>query len=209
MRRCVLFSAASLFLFAGCAAAPLPAPTASARALKPLSEQEIIRVKDWGGTPIDPQRAVPHVPTKITLHHQGEAYPPGRDPTEYLRTLQNWSRRTRMWSDIPYHYIVDLQGRVYEGRDIAFAGDTNTEYSPVGHALIEVVGNFDDVEPNQAQLDAVVRTMAMIAQKYRIAPENIAGHKDVSRQTACPGKNLYRYLENGYFRERVSAMLAP
>jgi hypothetical protein len=34
-----------------------------------------------------------------------------------------------------------------------------------------------------------------------------ASHKDYSAQTVCPGANLYRYLENGYFRERVALRL--
>jgi len=45
---------------------------------------------------------------------------------------------------------------VYEGRKLDYAGDANTEYDPKGHALIEVVGNFEEVQPNQSQLDAVV-----------------------------------------------------
>ena len=74
--------------------------------------------------------------------------------------------------------------------------------------LIEVVGNFEEVEPNQKQLNAVVNAMTMIAIKYKVPPEKISGHKDVASGTVCPGKNLYRYLENGYFRDAVKARLA-
>ncbi|MDB5978593.1 MAG: N-acetylmuramoyl-L-alanine amidase, partial [Nevskia sp.] len=77
-----------------------------------------------------------------------------------------------------------------------------------GHALIEVVGNFEEVEPNQKQLDAVADLMAVLAAKYRVPLEKIAGHKDYSAQTVCPGTNLYRYLQNGYFREQVALRLA-
>jgi hypothetical protein len=159
----------------------------------------VTTVAQWGGTPADASRAKRHVPTRITLHHQGEAFPPNRDPHEYLRALQSWSRSEKKWIDIPYHYIIDLSG-------INFAGDTNTAYDPTGHALIEVVGNYQETLPSQAQLDAVVRTMAMLAVKYHISPEQIAGHRDFA-DTECPGKNLYRYLENGYLRERVALAL--
>jgi hypothetical protein len=181
---------------AGCALKPtVPAPP-------------VVAVADWGGTPADPARARRHTITHITLHHQGEPFKPGTDPRQYLRNLQTWSRNTKGWLDIPYHYIIDLEGKTYAGRDIAYAGDTNTEYDPSGHALIEVVGNFEEVEPNQQQLDAVVDVMAMLAAKYEVPVENIASHRDHSDKTVCPGANLYRYVQSGYFREKVAARLA-
>jgi hypothetical protein len=171
-------------------------------------ERQIVSVAQWGGTPADPAQArkQPQI-THITLHHQGEPFPQGKDPVQYLRNLQTWSRTTKHWLDIPYHYIIDLDGRMYEGRNIEYAGDTNTEYDPKGHALIEVVGNFEEVEPNRKQLDAVVDLMAMLAAKYQVPVERIAGHKDHSAQTVCPGANLYRYLQDGYFREQVALRL--
>ena len=182
---------------------------AAALAAHPLAELEshIVSVAQWGGTPADPALARKQVITHITLHHQGEPFPQGKDPVAYLRNLQTWSRTTKHWLDIPYHYIIDLDGRVYAGRNIAYAGDTNTEYDPMGHALIEVVGNFEEVQPNQQQLDAVVDLMAMLALKYKVPVDRIAGHKDYSAHTVCPGANLYRYLQNGYFREQVALRL--
>jgi hypothetical protein len=171
-------------------------------------ERSIIPVAQWGGTPADPALVRKQEIRYITLHHEGESYPPGKDPIQYLRNLQTWSRTTKHWADIPYHYIIDLDGKIYEGRDIHYAGDTNTEYDPMGHALIEVVGNFEEVEPNQKQLDAVVDLMAMLAAKYHVPVERIASHRDYSAQTVCPGKNLYRYVQEGYFRDKVAERLA-
>jgi hypothetical protein len=170
-------------------------------------EQEIVPVAAWGGTPADASQAHRHAITHITLHHQGEPYTPGTDPQQYLRNLQNWSPGMKHWLDIPYHYIIDLDGHIYAGRDIAYAGDTNTEYDPTGHALIEVVGNFEEVEPNQLQLDAVVKLMAMLAHKYGVTLDHIASHRDFSSQTVCPGAKLYRYVRDGYFRHKVALRL--
>ena len=170
-------------------------------------EQRIVPVSAWGGTPADPAKARRHTITSITLHHQGETFAPGKDPVQYLRNLQAWSRASKLWLDIPYHYVIDLQGRTYAARDIAFAGDTNTSYDPTGHALIEVVGNFEEVEPNQRQLDAVVDMMALLVVRHRVSIDTIRGHKDHA-QSLCPGTNLYRYLENGYFRQKVALRLA-
>lgn len=171
-------------------------------------EKSIISVQEWGGTPAVDSLAKKHTIKYITLHHQGEPYPEDRDPMQYLRALQSWSRREKKWIDIPYHYVIDLKGKVYEGRNINYAGDTNTEYNPAGHALIEVVGNFEEVEPNQFQLDAVVNTMAWLALKYNVPVDSIKAHKDYSAMTVCPGKNLYRYIQNGFFRDEVKKKLA-
>jgi hypothetical protein len=166
-----------------------------------------VSAAEWGGTPADDSLARHHEVVRITLHHQGEPFPREKDPRQYLRDLQSWSRTTKGWVDVPYHYVIDLDGIIYEGRRIDYAGDTNTDYAPTGHALIEVVGNFEEVEPNQAQLDAVVGVMAMLVTRYHLPLESIRGHKDLASGTVCPGKNLYRYLENGYFTERVRARL--
>ena len=168
---------------------------------------EIVRATQWGGTPANEALARRHVISHITLHHQGLAFPPGKHPQQYLRDLQSWSRKSKQWIDVPYHYVIDLDGVIYEGRDIRFAGDTNTAYDPTGHALIEVVGNFEEVEPNTAQLEAVTSLMALLASRHGVAVENIRGHRDVAPGTECPGKNLYRYLENGYFQSQVRARL--
>lgn len=168
----------------------------------------VMSVAQWGGTPADPAAARRHAIGHITLHHQGETYPPGQDPIAYLRNLQTWSRNTKHWLDIPYHYIIDLDGKVYAGRDIGHAGDTNTEYDPAGHALIEVVGNFEEVEPNAKQLAAVADVMAALARKYHLPLDAIASHRDYSAQTVCPGEHLYAYLQDGYFRKEVALRLA-
>lgn len=190
-----------------CGALLFPALAFAAPTLAEV-EQRIVPVAQWGGTPADPALARKQDITHITLHHQGEPFPQGKDPVAYLRNLQTWSRATKHWLDIPYHYIIDLNGKIYEGRKLEYAGDTNTEYDPKGHALIEVVGNFEEVQPNQQQLDAVVDLMALLARKYHVSIDKIAGHKDFSAQTVCPGANLYAYLQSGYFRQKVALRLA-
>lgn len=196
-----LSALALALLLAGCAGQP-PART---RQIAP----QIVPVADWGGTPADAAKARRHAITHITLHHQGETFKAGTDVRQYLRNLQTWSRNTKGWLDIPYHYVIDLEGKTWAARDIAYAGDTNTEYDPSGHALIEVVGNFEEVEPNAQQLAAVVDLMALLAKKYGVPVEHIASHRDHSNNTVCPGANLYRYVQSGYFREQVASRLAP
>jgi N-acetyl-anhydromuramyl-L-alanine amidase AmpD len=100
--------------------------------------------------------------------------------------------------------LIDLDGKIYEGRDITLAGDTNTEYDPVGHALIVVLGDFDKVEPNSAQINATVDVMAMLAKRFNVSPATIQSHRDYAN-TSCPGKHLYPYIESGELARRVTA----
>ena len=97
---------------------------------------------------------IPHRITHITLHHTGSAEPlrPDDDPVQKLRGLQSWGASDRNWWDVPYHFLIDLDGNVYEGRDWRFAGETNTTYDPAGHFLITVIGNYERQQPTPAQI---------------------------------------------------------
>ena len=183
---------ALLLVLAGCAG-------------KPLAPQ-IISVEVWGGSP-PTAREEPQSIHRITLHHQGEIWKDGTDPEAYLRRLQQWSRLTKRWADIPYHYVIAPDGRIYAARPLSQAGDTNTEYDPRGHALIMLVGNFEEQQPTAAQLKAAVDLSAWLARQHGLGLDAIASHKDHSRQTVCPGKNLYAYLESGWFKAEVAKRL--
>lgn len=183
-------------LLAGCASKPhaVPAPT-------------IISMQAWGGVAIanpGPAQTITH----ITLHHQGETWNPARDPAEYLPKLQAWSRQTKHWADIPYHYVIAPDGRIYAARPEGVAGDTNTEYDPRGHLLIMLLGNFEEVEPTPQALAATAELMAWSAQRLGLGVDRIATHKDHSRQTVCPGKNLYRHVQSGWLKRAVQARMA-
>jgi uncharacterized protein YceK len=196
----LLISIITFLFLAGCASSKLVS--------SPETGLHIVSVQTWGGTPAVDSLARKHTIRYITLHHEGEPFPEDKDPVQYLRELQEWSRRVKHWIDIPYHYIIDLNGRIYEGRKIEYAGDTNTDYDPTGHALICVVGNYEEIEPNERQLGAIVKLMTMLAEKYNVSSSAIKGHLDYSKMTVCPGKNLYKYLSSGYFRTMVEINLS-
>lgn len=165
-------------------------------------DQTIVTVAQWGGTPAaDSSRA--HQIKLITLHHGGEEFKQDKDFATYLINLQNWSRHEKKWIDIPYHYLIDFDGKIYEGRDIRYAGDTNTAYDPTGHALVCLPGNYEVQQSNEKQLRAIIDIFTWLCWKYKLSPEVIKGHKDVAEGTVCPGKNLYAFLENGFIKKEV------
>lgn len=151
---------------------------------------------------------IPHRITHVTLHHTGDREPlhPHDDPVRKLRGLQSWGAAERNWWDVPYHYLLDLEGRIYEGRDWRYMGETNTTYDPGGHFLISVIGNYERQEPTPAQLAAIADLMAWALNEFSLPLERIGGHYNYAT-TGCPGTHLRKYLENGTFRQMVAARL--
>ena len=152
---------------------------------------------------------VPHRITRVTLHHTGSAEPlrRGEDPVEKLRGLQSWGASARNWWDVPYHFLLDLDGRVFEGRDWRYMGETNTTYDPAGHFLISVIGNYERQEPTPALLESIADLMAWAIERFGLSADSIGGHYQFAG-TSCPGQHLRKYLEDGTFRRMVEARLA-
>lgn len=152
---------------------------------------------------------VSHRITHVTLHHTGSPEPlrPDEDPKQKLQGLQSWGARDRNWWDVPYHYLIDLEGRVYEGRDWHFMGETNTTYNPEGHFLISVIGNYGKQEATPAQLNAIADLMAWALRRFDLPVERIGGHYNYAG-TSCPGEHLRKYLEDGTLRRMVRSRLA-
>jgi hypothetical protein len=156
----------------------------------------------------DMRLRIPHRITHVTLHHTGDAQPlrPQDDVAAKLRGLQSWGAAERNWWDVPYHYLLDLDGKVFEGRDWHFMGETNTAYDPGGHFLISMIGNYEKQEPSPAQLAAIADLMAWALKEFDLPLERIGGHYNYAT-TGCPGTHLKKYLEDGTLRRMVAERL--
>lgn len=166
---------------------------------KPL----IVTRAEWGAKPRQPG-AKPHKIVYVTIHHTGVLSSPKRSLEDKLRGLQTFSQREDKlangktkppWPDIPYHYYISIDGRIGEGREPEFAGDTNTEYDPTGHLLIVVEGEFEQEKPTKAELISLKKLTLWCCAKWNVSADRIASHKDYSKQTTCPGKTLYTFLD--------------
>lgn len=161
----------------------------------------IIKRSDWGANkPVGGGKK--HEITFITIHHTATAQKPDGLIGTKMRNLQAFSQREDKldtgkvkpaWFDIPYHYYIAADGQIAEGRDIKYAGDTNTEYDPTGHALVVLEGSFNKEIPTTAQVESLKQMVAWLVRKFKVLAENIKGHSDYA-QTACPGENLKRLL---------------
>ncbi len=144
----------------------------------------------------------PHELRAITIHHTATRQQPRRSLAEKMRGLQQFSQHEGMlasgrmkaaWPDVPYHFYIDHRGRIAEGREIGFTGDTNTAYDPTGHILIVLEGNFEEEWPTRGQLRSLRRLVMGLAVQWQVPAERVQGHKDYA-DTLCPGTHLYAYL---------------
>jgi hypothetical protein len=174
-----------------------------------LAKPAVVTREEWGSEPQPLPDDTRHTPKYITIHHGGVDWKAGRDPAEFVRGVQKWGQRERNWPDLPYHYMIAPDGRVFECRPLEYAPQSNTKYDLPGHVGIELMGNFQSQRPSAAQLKSLVAIAAWVAQEYEIDLANIAGHGDVAQgQTSCPGKDLDRYIEDGSIVGWVKQTLA-
>jgi hypothetical protein len=171
--------------------------------LKYPTELNVVKRANWGWLPLEDKKEEAEI-TKITIHHGGVEFTADKDPVQSVRNLQKWSRTEKNWIDIPYHFMIDLNGVIYETRPINYPGDTNTEYDPTGHALIEIMGNYEIQEFSKKQMESLVALSAFLAKEFNVPISDIKTHKDYSSKTVCPGKNIYKYFEDGTIIEMIS-----
>jgi hypothetical protein len=124
---------------------------------------KILSRNEWGAK--DPVgKMKPHTPDRITIHHTASHQRRDLSLDQKMRDLQKFSQnpsqlaggRTKpVWPDVPYHFYISFDGKIAQGRDVSFVGDTNTDYNPAGHILIVLEGNFDEEQVTSAQMDSL------------------------------------------------------
>jgi hypothetical protein len=153
----------------------------------------ILSRQDWGAKPAIAERMVRQSPREIVIHHSGIARKEKLGLDRKLRNLQHFSLADKKWGDVPYHFYIDAGGRIGEGRDIAFTGDTNTRYDVKDKIQVVVEGDFEKETPAPEQLTAMRELVAWLRSEHGIAGAQVSSHGDHA-QTDCPGKNLKPYL---------------
>lgn len=178
-----------------------PTPTASAASAVLLCRDA------WGARPAR-EGGTPHTITRMTIHHSAAVLDDNRNAPARLRQHQRYHQDEQGWIDIAYHVGVDRDGNIYELRRSDLVGDTATSYDPTGHFLVICEGNFDEEPVSEAQLHGAALAFAWAAQNFRIATDTLAGHRDVSPDTACPGANLHAHVSSGDLKRRIDDLLA-
>jgi hypothetical protein len=143
---------------------------------------------------------------RITIHHDG--MPPTTLAARWqVAARLNQVRRghnDRGWADIGYHFIIDPQGNVWEGRSTRFQGAHVRDQNE--HNLgIMVLGNFDEQQPTPQACGALDAFVATQMRRYRISLSDVRTHQERA-STACPGRNLQRYMMETRSRNGRMAM---
>lgn len=181
-----------------------PATDAPAEAAAPASIEAICR-DAWGANPVG-EGLEAHTIERLTVHHTAALLDDNRRAPARLRSHQMF-HQSKGWPDIAYHYAVDGNGNVYEGRPTDYRGDTGTNYNPTGHFLVVAEGNFDSQDIPAAQVAGVAAVLAWAATRFGVSPETIRGHRDWA-STSCPGASFYPLVADGSLRAATDALLA-
>lgn len=124
--------------------------------------------------------------TKIIVHCADT--PEGRDvKTEEIR---RWHTEERGWSDIGYHWVVELDGQVFEGRDEDISGAHCRGHNHDSIGICYVGGADSEGNPKDtrtpAQKPALEKLIKEILDRHQDA--EVYGHCDFSEK-ACPSFN--------------------
>lgn len=124
----------------------------------------------------------------VVVHHS--AY-----PNAGPKDIQDLHMDRRAFADVAYHFMIDSDGVIYEGRKINIRGAHVQGYN-TGSVGIVLLGNFNDDLPAESQLLSLRRLVDYLQFTYKI--QYLSGHKDYPDQspdgTECPGDNLYPLL---------------
>lgn len=157
----------------------------------------------------------------LVVHHTaGKVLGDGRDPIERMRAIYKYHSDSRGWGDIGYHYVIDENGQIYEGR----AGGKHVvgghvychNVSTLGIALM---GNFEIEKPSQPQVKSLQWLLNYLSKSYSLdiskdvifhgrEQKPIVGHRDLV-STACPGYYLYSVLGQVAGNIKSGALDAP
>jgi N-acetyl-anhydromuramyl-L-alanine amidase AmpD len=95
---------------------------------------------------------------------------------------------------------------VAEGRELRYAGDSNTPYDTRGHIQIVLEGNFETEWVSGPQYRSLAALSRALTLEWGIPSTLIAGHLDHAPGTLCPGRGLYPLL--GWLREGLPHTLS-
>ncbi|MGH9009155.1 MAG: N-acetylmuramoyl-L-alanine amidase, partial [Acidimicrobiia bacterium] len=157
--------------------------------LKPkpkVAQPDIVTRAEWGADESIRKNDQKYAPiTKLFVHHTVTA-PDGEDPdpAATVRAIYAYHVQGNGWDDIGYNFLIDAEGRVYEGR---WARDYGAGEKPTGEDLndngvvgahvlnhnagsagVAMLGNLSEGEPTTAAREALIELLAWKADRHGI-----------------------------------------
>ena len=161
----------------------------------------VVRRSEWGARAAIPSQMTPsrNKYTRITVHHSADALTPRLDGSKAsaasaLRRLQKvHMTKDDPYADIGYHFLIDPQGRVFEGRELKWQGAHAFRSNNKGNIGVCLLGNFESHKPTPQAMKALERTVSDMRKRYGIPRTQLYGHQDF-RNTKCPGEHLMSWV---------------
>ena len=167
-----------------------------------VEKPKIISRAEWGAR--NPKYDYSNHPyfNKMTLHHSaGWAATTLEEGKAAVKSIQRFHQDGRGWSDIGYHFLVDMGGNIYQGRPEtvlgAHVGGANTGNIGVCilgcyHPPESSIPCYDEMTYNSEQ--SLIQLYAWISDTYGMEPKILKGHRDYFGTTSCPGNNVWSKL---------------
>lgn len=113
-------------------------------------------------------------------------------------TIRKWHVEGRGWTDIGYHFYIDLHGDIYKGRDIAKIGAHTKGYNRNSIGIcycggVEIDGKTPKDTRTEEQEDSLLAVLRTLKAMYPKAV--IHSHNDFARK-ACPSFNATEEYKN-------------
>ena len=121
--------------------------------------------------------------TRIVVHCT--ATPEGRNVT--VEDVKRWHVDERGWSDIGYHWIIELDGTLKKGRDESKSGAHAKGWNHCSIGVCYVGGCDKNMKAKDTRTDDQKITLGCLLHDLRGRYPNakIIGHRDIS-QKDCP-----------------------
>ena len=103
-----------------------------------------------------------------------------------VKEVHQW-HLNKGWAGIGYHYYIDKDGQIFEGRPRnAWGAHVKSHNNDSIGVCFE--GNFDKEKMSEIQLEASVLLISVLSLAYGNAA--IRGHRNFNSSKSCPGKNF-------------------
>jgi len=130
---------------------------------------------------------------KIVVHHSASP------PETTVEEIDAW-HKARGWWGIGYHYVVDHNGEIQEGRPLKKPGAHTKGHNRKSIGIC-VTGNFEDYHCPKHRFDALVTHIQTLLYTYDLKWNDVYYHKEFAA-TACCGRFLIEQLRQ-YRKGRV------
>ncbi|MBA3709907.1 MAG: N-acetylmuramoyl-L-alanine amidase [Planctomycetes bacterium] len=148
----------------------------------------------WAVQTIDTANADPMAKIyRITVHHSSEHGDATGDPVDMLRLFEK-NHKLKGWACIGYHFIIATDGRVYEGRPLAYQGAHAGGDNNIGNVGVCLLGNFERDRVPEVQRAALISVLDRLSNRFEIARTEIHGHREF-KTTDCPGRYLMAVVD--------------